>query len=129
MTQRLIAITRWVKANPETKGLKLGYFGASTGAASALVAAAYFGDEIKAVVSRGGRPDLGMQDIHKVNASTLLIVGGYDDLVIQLNQKAYEKMRCERKLEIVPEASHLFEEPGKLDEVADLSADWFARWF
>jgi dienelactone hydrolase len=129
LTQRLIAITRWVKANPETKGLKLGYFGASTGAASALVAAAYFGDEIKAVVSRGGRPDLGMQDIHKVNASTLLIVGGYDDLVIQLNQKAYEKMRCERKLEIVPEASHLFEEPGKLDEVADLSADWFARWF
>lgn len=128
LTQRLIAITKWVKQNPETKGLKLGYFGASTGAASALVAAAYFGGEIKAVVSRGGRPDLGMQDIHKVKASTLLIVGGYDDLVIQLNQKAYEKLQCERKLEIVPEASHLFEEPGKLDEVARLSADWFARW-
>lgn len=128
LTQRLIAITKWVKENPETKGLNLGYFGASTGAASAIVAAAYFGDEIKAVVSRGGRPDLGMQDIHKVKASTLLIVGGYDDLVIQLNQKAYEKLQCERKLEIVPEASHLFEEPGKLDEVARLSADWFARW-
>lgn len=128
LTQRLIAITKWVKDNPETKGLNLGYFGASTGAASALVAAAYFGDEIKAVVSRGGRPDLGMQDIHKVKASTLLIVGGYDDLVIQLNQKAYDKLKCERKLEIVPEASHLFEEPGKLDEVARLSADWFSRW-
>ena len=128
LTERLIAITKWVKENPETKGLNLGYFGASTGAASALVAAAYFGEEIKAVVSRGGRPDLGMQDIHKVKASTLLIVGGYDDLVIQLNQKAYDKLQCERKLEIVPEASHLFEEPGKLDEVARLSADWFSRW-
>ena len=128
LTQRLIAITKWVKENPETKGLNLGYFGASTGAASAIVAAAYFGDEIKAVVSRGGRPDLGMQDIHKVKAATLLMVGGYDDLVIQLNQKAYEKLKCERKLEIVPEASHLFEEPGKLDIVVRLSADWFARW-
>lgn len=128
LTERLIAITKWVKENPETKGLNLGYFGASTGAASALVAAAYFGDEIKAVVSRGGRPDLGMQDIQKAKAPTLLIVGGYDDLVIQLNQKAYEKLQCERKLEIIPEASHLFEEPGKLDEVARLSADWFARF-
>jgi dienelactone hydrolase len=128
LTERLIAITKWVKENPETKGLNLGYFGASTGAASALVAAAYFGDEIKAVVSRGGRPDLGMQDIHKVKAPTLLIVGGYDNLVIQLNQKAYEKLQCERKLEIVPEASHLFEEPGKLDIVARLSADWFSKW-
>ncbi|MBK5192333.1 MAG: dienelactone hydrolase family protein [Flavobacteriaceae bacterium] len=127
LTERLIAITKWVKENPETKGLNLGYFGASTGAASALVAAAYFGDEIKAVVSRGGRPDLGMRDIHKVKAPTLLIVGGYDDLVIQLNQKAYEKLQCERKFEIVPEASHLFEEPGKLEIVARLSADWFSK--
>jgi len=129
LTERLIAITKWVKENPETKGLNLGYFGASTGAASALVAAAYFGDKIKAVVSRGGRPDLGMQDIQKVKAPTLLIVGGYDDLVIQLNQKAYEKLQCERKLEIVPEASHLFEEPGKLEIVARLSANWFSKWF
>jgi len=128
LTERLIAITKWVKENPETKGLNLGYFGASTGAASALVAAAYFGNEIKAVVSRGGRPDLGMQDIQKVKAPTLLIVGGYDDLVIQLNQKAFEKLQCERKLEIVPEASHLFEEPGKLNVVARLSADWFSKW-
>ena len=128
LTERLISITKWVKENPETKGLNLGYFGASTGAASALVAAAYFGDEIKAVVSRGGRPDLGMQDIQKVKVPTLLIVGGYDDLVIQLNQKAYKKLQCERKLEIVPEASHLFEEPGKLDIVARLSAEWFSRW-
>jgi len=128
LTERLIAITKWIKENPETKGLSLGYFGASTGAASALVAAAYFGDEIKAVVSRGGRPDLGMQDIQKVKAPTLLIVGGYDDLVIQLNQKAFEKLQCERKFEIVPEASHLFEEPGKLEIVARLSADWFSKW-
>ncbi|HZJ36905.1 MAG TPA: dienelactone hydrolase family protein [Gillisia sp.] len=128
LTERLIAITKWVKENPETKGLNLGYFGASTGAASALVAAAYFGNEIKVVVSRGGRPDLGMQDIQKVKAPTLLIVGGYDDLVIQLNQKAFEKLQCERKLEIVPEASHLFEEPGKLNVVARLSADWFSKW-
>src|SRR5680860_586006 len=127
LTERLIAITKWVKENPETKDLNLGYFGASTGAASALVAAAYFGNEIKAVVSRGGRPDLGMQDIQKVKAPTLLIVGGYDDLVIQLNQKAFEKLQCERKLEIVPEASHLFEEPGKLNVVARLSADWFSK--
>ena len=128
LTERLIAITKWVKENPETKGLNLGYFGASTGAASALVAAAYFGDQIRAVVSRGGRPDLGMQDIQKVKAPTLLIVGGYDDLVIQLNQKAFEKLQCERKFEIVPEASHLFEEPGKLEIVARLSADWFSKW-
>jgi dienelactone hydrolase len=128
LTERLIAITKWVKENPETKGLNLGYFGASTGAASALVAAAYFGDQIRAVVSRGGRPDLGMQDIQKVKAPTLLIVGGYDDLVIQLNQKAFERLQCEREIEIVPEASHLFEEPGKLEIVARLSADWFSKW-
>ena len=128
LTERLISVTKWVKENPETKELNLGYFGASTGAASALVAAAYFGDQIKAVVSRGGRPDLGMQDIQKAKAPTLLIVGGYDDLVIQLNQKAFEKLQCERKLEIVPEASHLFEEPGKLEVVARLSADWFAKY-
>ncbi len=128
LTERLIAITKWVKENPETKGLNLGYFGASTGAASALVAAAYFGDEIKAVVSRGGRPDLGIQDVHKVKAPTLLLVGGYDDLVIQLNQKAFERLQCERNFEIVSEASHLFKEPGKLEIVARLSADWFSKW-
>lgn len=128
LTDRLIAVTNWVLKNPETKALQPGYFGASTGAASALMAAAHFGDQIKAIVSRGGRPDLGMQNIEKVKAPTLLIVGGYDDLVIQLNQKAFEKLKCERKFKIVPEASHLFEEPGKLDIVARLSADWFAKW-
>jgi dienelactone hydrolase len=128
LTKRLIAVTNWVLKNPETIGLHQGYFGASTGAASALMAAAHFGEQIKAIVSRGGRPDLAMPNIEKVKAPTLLIVGGTDDLVIQLNQKAYEKFQCERKLEIVPEASHLFEEPGKLEIVAGLSADWFAKW-
>jgi dienelactone hydrolase len=128
LTERLIAVTNWVLRNPETKGLHPGYFGASTGAASALMAAAHFGDQIKSIVSRGGRPDLGMQNIEKVKAPTLLIVGGTDDLVIQLNQKAFEKLQCERKFEIVPGASHLFEEPGKLEIVARLSADWFSKW-
>jgi dienelactone hydrolase len=128
LTERLIAVTNWILKNPETKGLHPGYFGASTGAASALMAAAHFGDQIKAIVSRGGRPDLGMQNIEKVKAPTLLIVGGTDNLVIQLNQKAFEKLQCERKFEIVQEASHLFEEPGKLEIVARLSADWFSIW-
>jgi dienelactone hydrolase len=128
LTERLIAVTNWVFRNPETKGLHPGYFGASTGAASALMAAAHFGDQIKAIVSRGGRPDLGMQNIEKVISPTLLIVGGTDDLVIQLNQKAFEKLQCDRKFEIVPGASHLFEEPGKLEIVACLSADWFSKW-
>ena len=125
LTQRLIDVTDWIKTQKETKGLQLAYFGASTGAASALSAAAYFGDEIAAVVSRGGRPDLAMTELHMVTAPTLLIVGGWDKVVIVLNQKAYSKLRCERKLEIVPEATHLFEERGKLEEVAALSAKWF----
>ena len=125
LTQRLIDVTEWIKTQKETKGLQLAYFGASTGAASALSAAAYFGNEIAAVVSRGGRPDLAMTELHMVTAPTLLIVGGWDKVVIVLNQKAYSKLRCERKLEIVPEATHLFEERGKLEEVATLSAKWF----
>jgi dienelactone hydrolase len=125
LTQRLIAVTEWVKMQKETKGLQLAYFGASTGAASALSAAAYFGDDIGAVVSRGGRPDLAMSELHEVTAPTLFIVGGWDKVVVGLNQKAYNKLRCERKLEIVPEATHLFEEEGKLEEVAALSAKWF----
>jgi pimeloyl-ACP methyl ester carboxylesterase len=127
LTQRLIAVTEWIKMQKETKGLQLAYFGASTGAASALSAAAYFGDDIGAVVSRGGRPDLAMTELHMVTAPTLLIVGGWDKVVIVLNQKAYGKLRCERKLEIVPEATHLFEEHGKLEEVAALSAKWFTE--
>lgn len=127
LTQRLIAVTEWIKIQKETKGLQLAYFGASTGAASALSAAAYFGDDIGAVVSRGGRPDLAMSELHEVTAPTLFIIGGWDKVVIGLNQKAYNKLRCERKLEIVPEATHLFEEEGKLEEVAALSANWFTN--
>ena len=125
LTRRLIAVTEWIKTQEETQGLQIAYFGASTGAASALGAAAYFGDEIAAVVSRGGRPDLAMSELHEVTAPTLLIVGGWDKVVIGLNKKAYEKLRCERKLEIIPGATHLFEEEGKLEEVAALSAKWF----
>ncbi|MFX0558610.1 dienelactone hydrolase family protein [Maribacter sp. CXY002] len=128
LTQRLIAVTQWVQEHMETKGLPIGYFGASTGAASALRAAAHFGKEIKAVVSRGGRPDLALSELHKVNAATLLLVGGLDDVVITLNQKAYNNLQCERKLEIIPGASHLFEEKGKLEEVARQSSAWFTKW-
>lgn len=127
LTKRLIAVTQWVQQQEETKDLPIGYFGASTGAASALRAAAFFDQEIKAVVSRGGRPDMALQDINKVTAPTLLIVGGLDEVVIGLNEKAYQKLQCERKLEIIPRASHLFEETGKLQEVADTSANWFVE--
>ncbi len=127
LTERLIAVTNWIKNDAETKKFQTGYFGASTGAASALRAAAFFGKEISAVVSRGGRPDMAMNELHRVTAATLFIVGGWDDIVIQLNEKAYRKLTCERKLKIIPEASHLFEEPGKLEQVAHISAQWFTR--
>lgn len=128
LTMRLIDVTKWVQLQKETKGLAIGYFGASTGAASALRAAAFYGKDIEAVVSRGGRPDMTLQDLHKVIAPTLLIVGGWDDVVIELNKKAYQKLKGERKLEIIPNASHLFEEVGKLEEVARISANWFAKY-
>ncbi len=128
LTQRLIDTTLWVQMQRKTETLPVGYFGASTGAASALRAAAFFGKNIKAVVSRGGRPDLALQELPKVMAPTLLIVGGWDGMVIDLNQKAYDQLECEKKLEIIPQASHLFEEPGKLEEVASVSAMWFNRW-
>jgi dienelactone hydrolase len=126
LTQRLIAVTYWIKGIPETQDLSIGYFGASTGAASALRAAAFFRNEVQAVVSRGGRPDLAMKEIPDVTAYTLLIVGGWDDLVIKFNQKAHQQFHCDARLEIIPQATHLFEEPGKLEEVAKLSADWFS---
>lgn len=126
LTMRLIGVTEWVQQQKETMRLPIGYFGASTGSASALRAAAFYGRDIRAVVSRGGRPDMALQDLHKVTAPTLLIVGGWDDVVIELNEKAYQKLQCARKLEIIPKATHLFGEPGKLREVADLSANWFA---
>ncbi|MCP4976263.1 MAG: alpha/beta hydrolase [Maribacter sp.] len=128
ITMRLIDVTQWVQSQKESREMVLGYFGASTGAASALRAAAFFGEDIKAVVSRGGRPDLAMQELDKVTAPTLLIVGGWDQQVIQLNDKAYQALKSNRKLEIVPEASHLFEEPGKLEQVAHMAAAWFKKW-
>ena len=128
LTQRLIEATEWLQQYGPTKNLPMGYFGASTGAASALRAAAFYGDTVGAVVSRGGRPDLALQDLAKVKAPTLLLVGSWDHMVIALNESAYDKLKCKRKLEIIPEASHLFEEPGKLKDVAERSAKWFVTW-
>ena len=125
LSERLIAATQWTKKNPSTKNLCLGYFGASTGAAAALRAAADFPNDIKAVVSRGGRPDLAMDYLSKVRAPILLLVGEKDTVVLELNKEAMKKLLSEKKLEIIPGASHLFEEPGKLEEVASRSIDWF----
>jgi putative phosphoribosyl transferase len=128
LTQRLLEAARWAGAQPTTRDLPLGFFGASTGAAAALEAAAQLGDAAKAVVSRGGRPDLASeQALLKVNAPTLLLVGGYDDGVIDLNQLAYDQLRCEKEMVVVPGATHLFEEPGTLEEVARQAAAWFKR--
>ena len=125
LSQRLIAATEWLRRNLATKDLVFGYFGASTGAAAALIAAAKLPAEIKTVVSRGGRPDLALDYLQKVKAPTLLIVGGNDTVVLDLNKKAMQRLSVVKKLEIVPGASHLFEERGKLEEVARLSVDWF----
>jgi putative phosphoribosyl transferase len=124
---RLVDATRWIAGEPDTRHLRVGYFGASTGAAAALVAAAELGPEIGAVVSRGGRPDLAGDALPRVQSPTLLIVGGRDYAVIRLNQEAYEQLRCVKQLVIVPGATHLFEEPGALEEVARLAAGWFRR--
>ncbi|MGD0153555.1 MAG: dienelactone hydrolase family protein [Thermacetogeniaceae bacterium] len=128
LTRRLLAATEWLKEQPQTRGLHIGYFGASTGAAAALKAAATLGPAIDAVVSRGGRPDLAEPDLENVQAPTLLIVGGYDDVVIELNRSAYKKLKGKRELVIVPGATHLFEEPGKLEAVAGLAASWFKQY-
>jgi dienelactone hydrolase len=127
LTERIVAATNWLHRNDQTKYLKVGYFGASTGAAAALAAAAAFGDCISAVVSRGGRPDLAEDKLPAVKAATLLIVGGNDPAVRDLNQKALAKLGGQRELVIVPGASHLFEEPGKLEEVAELAGKWFDK--
>ena len=127
LAQRLIGATIWLARREGTKGVPVAFFGASTGAAAALVAAAAFGDTVRAVVSRGGRPDLAGAALSKVLVPTLLIVGGSDREIIRLNEEALEKLRCEKKLYIVPGATHLFEEPGKLAEVARLAAAWFRR--
>ena len=124
---RLVAATDWLASGPTSRGLAVGYFGASTGAGAALVAAAQRPERVRAVVSRGGRPDLAGEALGRVKAPTLLIVGGHDVPVIGMNREAMARMRAEVKLEIVPGATHLFEEPGTLEVVAGLARDWFAR--
>lgn len=124
LAKRLVKITEWLAEGPHKK-LHIGYFGASTGAAAALVAAAEAGEKIKAVVSRGGRPDLAADALKKVRSPTLLIVGGNDGPVIGMNEEALKKLKCEKKLVIVQHASHLFEEKGTLEEVAKLAKEWF----
>ena len=125
LAERLVHATKWAKQQEQTRDLRAGYFGSSTGGAAALVAAAELPQDVGAVVSRGGRPDLAGEALPKVQAPTLLIVGGNDDVVIELNETALDQMRCEVKLEIVPGATHLFEEPGALEQVAKLASDWF----
>lgn len=127
LAERLVHATRWAKQQEQTRDLRIGYFGSSTGGGAALVAAAEIPQSIGAVVSRGGRPDLAGDALPKVQAPTLLIVGGNDDIVIELNEMARDRMRCEVKLEIVPGATHLFEEPGALEKVAKLASDWFVN--
>jgi len=128
LAERLVEATEWLTQNPDTQDLRIGYFGASTGAGAALVAAAERPKQVDAVVSRGGRPDLAGEALSRVRAPTLLIVGGNDVPVINMNQEALEQLRVEKELKIVPGATHLFEEPGALEEVARLAADWFVRY-
>ncbi len=125
LAERLVHATKWAKQQKQTADLRIGYFGSSTGGGAALVAAAELPNEIGAVVSRGGRPDLAGDALPKVKAPTLLIVGGEDHVVIELNEQARAQMKCECKIEIVPGATHLFEEPGALEHVAKLASDWF----
>ncbi|OLD54415.1 MAG: hydrolase, partial [Armatimonadetes bacterium 13_1_40CM_3_65_7] len=127
LAERLVHAARWAKQQKQTRDLRVGYFGSSTGGGAALVAAAELPQDVGAVVSRGGRPDLAGDALPKVQAPTLLIVGGNDDIVIELNEMARDQMRCEVKLEILPGATHLFEEPGALEKVASLASDWFVK--
>lgn len=127
LARRLVAATDWLAGEDETTHLRPGYFGASTGGAAALVAAAEMGGKVGAVVSRGGRPDLAGPALGHVTAPTLLIVGGLDGPIIRMNEDAYSHLRCMKELKIVPGATHLFEEPGKLEEVANLAANWFLK--
>ncbi|GAN33603.1 hypothetical protein BROSI_A2129 [Candidatus Brocadia sinica JPN1] len=129
LADRLLANTHWLRQQPETQRMVIGYFGASTGAAAALQAAARDPREIAALVSRGGRPDLAMEYLHLVQAPTLLIVGGDDEPVIPLNETACARLTCPKELVIVPGATHLFEEPGALEKVAHLACDWFMKYF
>ena len=128
LARRLVGVTEWLRTEPATRSFKLGYFGASTGAAAALIAAAELPASVAAVVSRGGRPDLAGDYLARVKAPTLLLVGGWDTEVIELNRIAQNQMTNLNELEIISEATHLFEEPGKLEEVARLSAQWLMHY-
>lgn len=128
LTDRLNVVVQWLKKQSSTKNLGLGIFGSSTGAAAALRVASEMGEEIQAVVSRGGRPDLAMNILDSVIAPTLFIVGGNDFGVIELNQEAFRRLTCHKKFEIIPKATHLFEESGCLEEVAKLAKEWFAKY-
>lgn len=128
LAKRLISATEWLKLDVKTSDCVYGYFGASTGAAAALIAAAKLASDIKAVVSRGGRPDLAADYLQEVRAPTLFLVGGLDSVVLELNQKAMDRMVAKKELVIIPGATHLFEEGGKLEEVAKLSTEWFKRY-
>ena len=128
LAERLVGVTDWLTQNPDIQNLRVGYFGASTGAGAALVAAAGRPEVVDAIVSRGGRPDLAGDELSRVRAPVLLIVGGNDRRVIGMNREALAKLRVEKKLEIVPGATHLFEEPGALEVVAKLAAEWFVRY-
>ncbi len=129
LTDRVILATEWLAGEEAARDLAVGYFGASTGAAAALAAAAERPERVRAVVSRGGRPDLAGEALPAVRAATLLIVGGEDGPVIAMNQEAFDQMQCEKRLVIVPGATHLFEEPGTLEEVARLAGEWFEQHF
>ena len=128
LADRLLLVKTWLETQPQTQNLGIGYFGASTGAGAALQAAAREPSNIKAVVSRGGRPDLAEPYLPSVTAPTLLIVGGHDEPVIEMNQAAYDLLTCEKKLVIIPDATHLFEEPGTLEQVAEHASRWFLRY-
>ncbi|QSR88644.1 dienelactone hydrolase family protein [Methylacidiphilum caldifontis] len=129
LARRLVGAAHWLRSQKVTKGYAIGFFGSSTGGGAALVAAAELGEKVKAVVSRGGRPDLAGEFLPKVKAPTLLIVGSLDEFVLRLNEQAMDSLRCEKELIVIPGASHLFEEPGTLDRVATFAADWFsAHW-
>jgi len=128
LAERLKIATQWLQKQKEFSKFTIGYFGASTGAAAALIAAADLNEQIKAVVSRGGRPDLAMDILEQVKAPTLLIVGGDDDQVIELNQQAYDQLQSVKEISIIPGATHLFEEPGALNKVAEQAAIWFKKY-
>jgi putative phosphoribosyl transferase len=128
LASRLLLATRWTSLQPELKALNLGYFGASTGSAAALKASVLSPVPVRAIVSRGGRPDMAADVLERVTAPTLIIVGGNDFGVIELNEEAYRRLRCEKAYEIVPGATHLFEEPGTLEVVAELARNWFVKY-